>query len=59
MKSRHRLPKRPRLRWGELETFWEDWMALTPAERLRRSCAMLASVPDLRALHDAKLFPKP
>jgi hypothetical protein len=37
----------------------EVWRRLTPGERLRRSWAMRSRIPDLRALHDSKLFPKP
>jgi hypothetical protein len=36
-----------------------QWMKLTPAERLRRSWALRKRLPDLRAVHDRKLFPKP
>jgi hypothetical protein len=35
------------------------WMKLTAAERLRRSWALRKRLPDLRAVHDRKLFPKP
>jgi hypothetical protein len=35
------------------------WLALTPAERLRRSWALRSRLPDPRAVHDRKLFPKP
>ena len=35
------------------------WLQLTPAERLRRSWALRKRLPDLRAVHDCKLFPKP
>lgn len=37
----------------------EVWGRLTPRERLRRSWALRARLPDLRAVHDRKLFPKP
>jgi hypothetical protein len=37
----------------------EVWRRLTPGERLRRSWAMRSRIPDLKALHDSKLFPKP
>ena len=37
----------------------EVWRHLTPGERLRRSWAMRSRIPDLKALHDSKLFPKP
>ena len=36
-----------------------EWLRLTPAERLRRSWALRSRLPDLRAVHDRKLFPKP
>ena len=35
------------------------WRNLTPRERLRRSWAMRSRIPDLKAVHDRKLFPKP
>jgi hypothetical protein len=35
------------------------WRRLTPAERLRRSWQMRSRLPDLKAVHDRKLFPKP
>jgi hypothetical protein len=37
---------------------FEDWLKLTPAERLRRSWQMRSRIPNLRELHDRKLFPK-
>jgi len=37
----------------------EAWQKLSPRERLRRSWAMRRRLPDLRAVHDRKLFPKP
>ncbi len=37
----------------------EVWRHLTPRERLRRSWAMRSRIPDLKAVHDRKLFPKP
>lgn len=43
----------------ELDTFWETWLALTPAERLRRSWSLRRRVVDLDAVHDAKLHPQP
>jgi hypothetical protein len=35
------------------------WRKLTPRERLRRSWELRSRIPDLRAVHDRKLFPKP
>ena len=35
------------------------WGRLTPGERLRRSWQMRSRLPDLKAVHDRKLFPKP
>lgn len=35
------------------------WRLLTPRERLRRSWKMRNQLPDPRAVHDQKLFPKP
>jgi hypothetical protein len=37
----------------------EVWRRLTPGERLRRSWQMRSRLPDLKAVHDRKLFPKP
>jgi hypothetical protein len=37
----------------------EVWRQLTPRERLRRSWQMRSRLPDLKAVHDRKLFPKP
>jgi hypothetical protein len=37
----------------------EVWRRLTPRERLRRSWEMRSRLPDLKAVHDRKLFPKP
>jgi hypothetical protein len=35
------------------------WTQLSPQERLRRSWAMRSRLPDPKAVHDQKLFPKP
>jgi hypothetical protein len=35
------------------------WRRLTPRERLRRSWQLRSRLPDLQAVHDRKLFPKP
>jgi hypothetical protein len=35
------------------------WQRLTPGERLRRSWEMRRRLPNPRAVHDRKLFPKP
>jgi probable rRNA maturation factor len=40
-------------------TYRDMWEALTPAERMRRSWAMRSRLPDPRAVHDEKLFPRP
>lgn len=37
----------------------EVWRRLTPGERLRRSWQMRSRLPNLQAVHDRKLFPKP
>jgi hypothetical protein len=43
-----------------LSPFKEDaWKRLTPAQRLERSWKMRERIPDLAAVHDQKLFPKP
>ena len=34
------------------------WLRLTPAQRLRRSWRLRRRIPDLQAVHDAKLWPK-
>jgi hypothetical protein len=43
----------------ELDLFQEDWLALTPWERLARSWALRDRLPAPQAVHDEKLFPKP
>ncbi len=35
------------------------WRQLTPRERLHRSWQMRSRLPDPKAVHDRKLFPKP
>ena len=35
------------------------WRRLTPRDRLARSWQMRSRLPDLKAVHDRKLFPKP
>jgi hypothetical protein len=35
------------------------WRRLTPRERLRRSWELRSRIPNLKAVHDRKLFPKP
>ncbi|MEW6306994.1 MAG: hypothetical protein AB1705_26315 [Verrucomicrobiota bacterium] len=35
------------------------WRKLSPRERLRRSWELRSRLPNLRAVHDRKLFPKP
>lgn len=35
------------------------WRRLTPRERLRRAWQMRSRLPDIRAVHDRKLFPRP
>jgi hypothetical protein len=37
----------------------EVWTRLSAKERLRRSWQMRSRIPDLKAVHDRKLFPKP
>jgi len=39
-------------------TFLDEWEALTPLERITRSWALRARIPDLQALHDAKMWPR-
>ncbi len=43
----------------ELDTYMAEWLRLTPKERLARSWALRKRIPDLGAVHDAKLFPQP
>ncbi len=40
-------------------TYLDYWESLTPSERLMRCWAMRRRIPDIRAVHDAKLFPRP
>ncbi len=45
---------------GILAPFKADaWKKLSPGERLLRSWRMRENLPDLAAIHDRKLFPKP
>ena len=37
----------------------DEWKRLSPAERLDRSWKLRDRIPDLAAVHDCKLFPKP
>ena len=62
--ERNRQPKEPaswNLTLGEAVAPYqaEVWRRLTPRERLRRSWQMRSRIPDLKAVHDRKLFPKP
>ncbi len=40
------------------DPYRQDWMALTPAQRLRRSWRLRKRIHNLEAAHDAKTFPK-
>jgi len=45
---------------GALSPFKQEvWIKLTPCERMRRSLRMLRLIPNVKELHDRKLFPKP
>lgn len=45
---------------GILSPFKEEiWLKLTPCERMRRSLHMLRLIPNIKEVHDCKLFPKP
>jgi hypothetical protein len=45
---------------GALSPFKQEvWLRLTPCERMRRSLRMLRLVPNIKEVHDRKLFPKP
>ncbi len=37
----------------------EEWLRLTPAERLARAWRLRERIPDPESVHDRKLFPKP
>jgi len=58
-RTQHQRDGQPTLPREELDLFREDWLALTPGERLARSWALRARLRDSQAVHDAKLFPKP
>ena len=71
MKAKNRAPVHPRMTVKEpaseygfdkaaLAPFKHDeWIRLTPAERLERSWRLRSRIPDIRAVPDRKLFPKP
>jgi hypothetical protein len=42
----------------EIGTYMACWMALSPAERLRRSWRLRRRIKDLGAVHDAKTVPE-
>jgi hypothetical protein len=42
----------------ELDPYLTAWMALTPAERMRRSWRLRTRLKDPEAAHDAKTFPE-
>ena len=45
---------------GALSPFKQEvWHNLTPCERMRRSLRMLRLIPNIKEVHDRKLFPKP
>lgn len=45
---------------GVLSPFKKEvWLKLTPCERMRRSLRMRRLIPNIKELHDRKLFPKP
>lgn len=56
----HDEPLAP-MKLGEAQSPYKAavWRRLTPRERLRRSWEMRSRLPDPRAAHDRKLFPKP
>jgi len=39
------------------DPYREEWRALTPRERLRRSWALRKRIKNLEAVHDAKTIP--
>lgn len=45
---------------GALSPFKQEvWFKLTPCERMRRSLRMRRLIPNIKEVHDRKLFPKP
>jgi hypothetical protein len=60
-KARPASRRRPlRLEWpaGPSRAYLAAWLALAPAERLRRAWALRTRLRDPQAAHDAKTFPK-
>ena len=37
----------------------DEWVRLSPFERIKRSWNLRTRVADIQAIHDRKLFPKP
>jgi hypothetical protein len=37
----------------------EEWIRLSPGERITRSWNLRTRIADIQAVHDRKLFPKP
>jgi hypothetical protein len=44
--------------WLPTDPYLEAWLALTPAERLRRAWRLRARLKDPQAVHDAKTLPE-
>ena len=42
----------------EIGTYMACWLALSPAERLRRSWRLRRRIKDMGAVHDAKTVPE-
>jgi hypothetical protein len=57
--SKTEAVQEPEIRQAQSPYKAEVWQKLTPRERLRRSWALRARLPDPVAVHDRKLFPKP
>ena len=56
MKSNGSLPQNLEIEGAD--PYLQDWMALTPAVRLRRSWRMRRRLTGAARLHDAKTFPE-
>lgn len=55
-RGRKRRPPRPLAL--STDPYLAAWMALTPAERLRRAWRLRSRLKDLQTIHDAKSLPK-
>jgi len=53
-----RTKRRPAAPAAPADPYRDHWLELTPFERLERSWRLRKRIPDLQAVHDAKLFPR-